>query len=603
MPPLLEIGLSNALAATVLALAAAVAGCYRRRPALAHSLWLLVLLKLVTPPLVSLPVAWPAALAMRGKQVPVPTAQPQRVAEMPPSGSGPSEASPSDVAVVPPLSLLAEPTLEPRPGPVTGLVPPTMTSSWRVRPWEGIAGLWLAGTVLYAVVTTARLVRFGTLARQARRAPEELCAQVKQLAGQLGLASAPLVGLVAGRIAPLLWAAGGAPRLLLPEELWARLDCDQRDALLLHELAHLRRRDHWVRLLELVVTSLYWWHPIVWWARGRLRQAEEECCDAWVVHARPRSARSYAIALVETLDFLSESRGPVPVAASGLGHFSSLKRRLAMILDATTPPALSRLARLAIVGLAVLLLPLAPAWGQPPDNVRDGRNTPTTAARAATPRSTDADPDVAPAPSVPVPPPRSSDGLDDDNAPPPAASARAPRSDDAAAADDDAIHVVRARRTELVVHRARVEEAKLAVDRAARDLIAAQRRLAELEDEMGVIRGSALNLARPAGMAGTTPAIPSANRRAGGRATAPIPNEPASVRLPDGLNVVGAHPGAADTNQRLDALEQKFGVILRELERLKRADRRDIGPDPFAPRPDVPTEPKPDTPRPSLPRQ
>src|SRR5205085_2360482 len=82
----------------------------------------------------------------------------------------------------------------------------------------------------------------------------------------------------------------GRPRVLLPAALWARLSEAQRDALLLHELAHLRRGDHWVRRLELAVLGLYWWLPTVWWARREIQRAEEECCDAWVVWASPRSA-------------------------------------------------------------------------------------------------------------------------------------------------------------------------------------------------------------------------------------------------------------------------------------------------------------------------
>src|SRR5437868_5333583 len=58
MPPLLEAGLANAAAATVLALVAAAVGRVARRPALAHALWLLVLLKLLTPPLVAVQVGW-----------------------------------------------------------------------------------------------------------------------------------------------------------------------------------------------------------------------------------------------------------------------------------------------------------------------------------------------------------------------------------------------------------------------------------------------------------------------------------------------------------------------------------------------------------------
>ncbi|HEV3121781.1 MAG TPA: M56 family metallopeptidase, partial [Isosphaeraceae bacterium] len=465
MPALLEIGLANALAATALALAAAAVGWHRRRPALAHSLWLLVLLKLVTPPLVSFPVEWPAPVATRMEQVPPQAAEPQGIGAMHGDDVAPRETFTSEIAIIAPLPTKAEPTLEPRPVPVTGLVPPKTTSSWRVRPWAAVAGLWLAGTVLYVIVTGVRLLRFESLARQARVAPDELRVRVEKLANQLGMARAPLVGLVAGRIAPLLWAVFGRPRLLLPEQLWARLDCDQRDALLLHELAHLRRRDHWVRLLELLVRSLYWWHPVVWWAGARLRQFEEECCDAWVVHARPGSVRSYATALVETLDFLAEARGSVPVAASGLGHFWSLKRRLAMILDATTPPALSGLARLAVLGLAALLLPLSPTWAQPPATTPADADAQAPAPRPATPAADTAPVNAAqrPLPSVTV---QSDDVLPDDKELPRATTPRATRRSDTLPPEDGSTDFKRSQRAEIARQYARVDEAKLAVVRA-----------------------------------------------------------------------------------------------------------------------------------------
>ena len=67
------------------------------------------------------------------------------------------------------------------------------------------------------------------------------------------------------RAANALGIDHGARGLILPEELWCRLDAVQQDAVLAHELAHLKRRDHWVRRLEAVVLGLYWWYPAPGW--------------------------------------------------------------------------------------------------------------------------------------------------------------------------------------------------------------------------------------------------------------------------------------------------------------------------------------------------
>jgi hypothetical protein len=162
----------------------------------------------------------------------------------------------------------------------------------------------------------------------------------------------------------MLWPVGREVRLFLPADLLDRLTEGQRQALVIHELAHLRRRDHWVRLLEAVTGALYWWHPAVWWARRELREAEEQCCDAWVVWALPGRRRDYALALVETVDFLSESRAALPALASGVGHVDHLRRRVTMIMKGATPRCLSWAGGLVVVALGMVLLPVLPVWGQ-----------------------------------------------------------------------------------------------------------------------------------------------------------------------------------------------------------------------------------------------
>src|SRR5207245_10624829 len=208
--------------------------------------------------------------------------------------------------------------------------------------------------------------------------------RLQELAERLGLSVCPSISFVAAPIAPLLWALARSPRLLIPSQLWDRLNEEQRDTLLVHELAHLRRGDHWVRRLEMVVLALYWWHPAVWWAQRQLREAEEQCCDAWVLWALPEAAQDYAVALVETLAFLSHSRPVLPLGASGIEPMRLLKRRLSMIVQGHPPRGMSRLAFWAVIGLGLLLLPLLPVPAQqtadPPSDA-EGQVPPPTAPR------------------------------------------------------------------------------------------------------------------------------------------------------------------------------------------------------------------------------
>src|SRR5207245_2340748 len=176
-------------------------------------------------------------------------------------------AAPPPAEALPPTTIPASSPPEPAAEP-----PPPPEEPERARPvpttavaWEPVAAaLWLGGSVVWVVVAGRRLQRFRRLLRFARPAPAALQDHARTLAARLGLARCPGVWFLPGPLSPMLWALGGPPRLLLPESLWGRLTEGQRDALLAHELAHLRRRDHWVRGLELAVAGLYWWHPVAW---------------------------------------------------------------------------------------------------------------------------------------------------------------------------------------------------------------------------------------------------------------------------------------------------------------------------------------------------
>jgi beta-lactamase regulating signal transducer with metallopeptidase domain len=353
---LVNISVSNAVAATILALIALVLGAVYRRPAVVHGLWLLVLLKLVTPPLVHIPIAWPGAAEPAALQV-VATEEPPEATpapEEPATAIPPFPAAESDVPAVEPL-----PATDPvSPSPVL-----PAASLWP----QVLQIVWGAGSLAWFLLALARLDHFRRLLRFAQPASAALQERTRRLARSLGLARCPRVRLLPGRLAPMLWAAGGPPRLLVPADLLAVLSDEQLDTLLVHELAHLRRRDHWVRILEFVVMGLYWWHPVVWCARRELREAEEQCCDAWVVSTLPGAGRTYASALLDTLDFLSTAPAVVPPLASGLGQIVDLKRRLTMIMRGTTPRSLTWPGCLGVVALGLTFLPMVPALsGQAP---------------------------------------------------------------------------------------------------------------------------------------------------------------------------------------------------------------------------------------------
>jgi beta-lactamase regulating signal transducer with metallopeptidase domain/biopolymer transport protein ExbD len=344
MPSFLYLALSNAVLATLLAALVAVVTRFCRRPSVRHALWLLVLLKLITPPIVPLAVTWPRSEENEPRAEAIFPSEPEPSEPIP---SLPESALPIGAATVRERPSQAEPPLPLPDGRGSAFLP-------------ALTWVWLGGAVAWWIVAAVRLRKFRRLLRQALQADAGVQEQGRRIAATLGLRHCPPILFVAAPLSPMLWALGFSPRLLVPAKLWQKLASEQQDTLLAHELAHLRRGDHWVRRLELLVLGLFWWHPVVWWAQRRLQDAEEECCDALVVAILPDAAPAYASALVETVAFLSQSRPAALVGASGAGQVPLLKRRLTMILTESSSRKPSRIGFWIVLGMGALLLPLAP---------------------------------------------------------------------------------------------------------------------------------------------------------------------------------------------------------------------------------------------------
>jgi RND family efflux transporter MFP subunit len=365
---LLRVGLQNACWAAALALAAAVAArIWGRKPALAHALWLLVLLKLLAPSLV-------------GLDLPGTQRQETKVFALRAPGRPEAESDAALVDARPETRPVArqDGPISPRKTPelprevVHASAEPSASAGMKKKPlawkdwsltWKpAVALLWLLGvaTCWSAVGLSNR--RFRRLLDSAQPAPAASCAKLFHTAARLGLRDVPRAWIVPARIPPMLLAGmAGRPRLLLPEELWGRLNDQQKETVLAHELAHLKRRDHWVRRLETIALGLYWWFPIAWWARRELEEAEEKCCDAWVVWAMPDAADAYAESLVATAAFLSGHRLLLPAGATGAGRSLPIKRRLNMILHDRSSGPVVRAAPRGLLVLGALCLPFLPA--------------------------------------------------------------------------------------------------------------------------------------------------------------------------------------------------------------------------------------------------
>ncbi|WP_417387045.1 M56 family metallopeptidase [Gimesia sp.] len=218
--------------------------------------------------------------------------------------------------------------------------------------------VWGTGSVLCFLLAAIRILRFQKRIRQTQPASNDLIEQATSLATRIGLKSVPLIEVISGNISPLLWVFCSRARIILPAKLLAQLNQSERETLLLHELAHYRRRDHWVRLLELLATGVYWWNPLLWCLRREIRITEEACCDAWVIQTLPDLRRAYAEVLVKAIGFVSQAQQIS--AATGMGSPHFLEGRLKSIMCDSVSNQLTRPIKILIPVLALVLLPFAP---------------------------------------------------------------------------------------------------------------------------------------------------------------------------------------------------------------------------------------------------
>ncbi len=406
-------GISNVAVASVMALLVLAVTRVWKNPHVAHMLWLLVLAKLVTPPLWHISIPVPHVFASfsqsddisnqnhnedRSVSSELEVAEPASWEHAPPSLDE-HRRIPVDVESYGSVLELAETsrrvhlTVEASTASHEAIgegssasdqEAPDRTSWWLAIP----ALLWIGGSLVWITALSYRLVYFNRLLSQTLPAKGKLKRTAEMIARQLSLRRLPDLRLTEAVVSPMVWPVGYRPMVVLPKQLIDGMDSEQLSAIVAHEFGHLQRGDHWVRSLEFVVVSLYWWNPVVWWVRRELHAAEESCCDALVLRMYSDSAAAYGNALLHTNEFVLSGQVPSPVLASGFGHSCSLKRRVEMILKNEYGKPASRVVRLILAAIAIGILPMAArvalAQTKTPPQIEDASATESDAQPAQT---------------------------------------------------------------------------------------------------------------------------------------------------------------------------------------------------------------------------
>ena len=321
------------VAALAIPIVAATCWFFRRRPAVQHALWAVVLLKFLTPSVIVWP--WPVLNVLDSASYLAPNW--------------------NDTAIGMDLAANAQtPTFN----EASWIMPGWITSgeASRIVAFTStvLFTVWLVGGVVFAARQLLRIRNQSRLLKGGSVAAPELAAVVQHVAGRLGLRP-PKTFKVKGISSPAVWCLG-KPALLWPEGLPHEGTNSISQSLIAHELAHLRRRDHWMAWIQLVASIIWWWNPLFWLVNRKLTDTAELACDAIALEAYPQDRCAYAESL---LTFAAPQAFPALALGVKSGNASSLKRRMHFIVS---EPINGKLSLSGVVLSALIAIVVAPSW-------------------------------------------------------------------------------------------------------------------------------------------------------------------------------------------------------------------------------------------------
>ena len=225
------------------------------------------------------------------------------------------------------MVLLLQPVAQPFSAPGTQAA----AASFDVVPY--LLALWGLGAAGFAARWIMRWVRLHRMTRDANEIAIAAPVRVKMAATVM---EPGLVG---------IWR----PIIILPEGITERLSEAEIKAVLAHEICHMKRRDNLLAAAHMVVETLFWFHPLVWWLGARLNAEREHACDESVL-ADGETPHIYAESILKVCKFYVQS--PLACAAGISG--ADLKKRMEIIMESRFSLRMNTTKKLLLAGAAAI---------------------------------------------------------------------------------------------------------------------------------------------------------------------------------------------------------------------------------------------------------
>ncbi len=297
---------------------------FRNRPHLSYLLWMLVVVKCLTPPIWSSPLGmfsfWESSeLSWRDK---LPNQEQSRLSTESLQGEMETEENAKPVFQ---SSLHDGPQIARSDYAIESL------SGWLHRQKQdanvvtAIAIVWALGIIVLGGTLIIRWISFLRSIAGLSDPPDDLHRAVNELRQHLGMRRKIRIIITSYPTVP---AAFGIwrPTIVIPQQLVESMDHDELKSVLAHELLHIHRWDTLAGRIQILAQVVWWMHPLVWWANAQVRRERERCCDQQVIALLQCHPNDYARMLVNVLE---QSRGMRLVTGSiGMSAANSVSIRL-----------------------------------------------------------------------------------------------------------------------------------------------------------------------------------------------------------------------------------------------------------------------------------
>lgn len=319
-------------------------------------LWMLVLLKLILPTTLSSPVSLGSWLGDK-----LATVKLSKMSTPAESVNLPQMIDTETVAVTGTPQADVRPTVTRSPVAASLLVSPAPLT------WQGTVFLvWVAAVAAMGLLLLQRAIFVTGLVAQAQNPAQLMNDAFNFCCGQMGIKGKVGLKVSANAASPAVCGLF-RPVILVPQNLAPTLGSSRLRPVLLHELAHIKRGDLWINLVQTILQIIYFYNPLLWLANSIIRRIREQAVDETVQVAMGANAHQYLQTLLDVAK-LAFNRPALSLRLIGVVESKSqLKGRIKRMLNQPIP----KTAKLGILGLiallifAAVLLPMAKAKEKP----------------------------------------------------------------------------------------------------------------------------------------------------------------------------------------------------------------------------------------------